>query len=340
MKETESAGSVSCKRRLNRLVAKNITNQLGTVFQTLMRRYWVDGLDSRLPGIVALVFIVLLAQAMAAITWQLVPVPEIAPDLGQTNIARTQVQRPVAHRSQAGEINQWHLFGKLETAQPRPKPTGTVETAPETRLNLKLSGVFASKNPKTARAIIADSTGKEDAYAIGDEIPGGAKLHQIMSDRVILEYRGRYETLKLPISTASTADSAGSRRSRTSTRSRRSSRSARTQLPTTGETSALLKQYRDALINDPQKVMGLVRAQPYQKNGKLYGYRIRPGKDRQLLRKFGLRSGDVVTMVNGVPMNNPIKALEVLRDLSTATQVTVDVERNGSSQSFTFSIDQ
>jgi len=339
MKEAESTGSVSCKRRLNRFVAKNITNRLGTVFQTLMQRYWVDGLDSRLPGIVALVFIVLLMQAVAAITWQLVPVPKLVPDLGQTSIAITQTQRPVAHRSQAGEINQWHLFGKVEKTKPRPKLTESLETAPETRLNLKLSGVFASKNPKTARAIIADSTGKEDAYAIGDEIPGGAKLHQIMPDRVILEYRGRYETLKLPVST-STADSGRSQRSRTSTRSRRSSRSTRTQLPTTGETSALLKEYRNALINDPQKVMGLVRAQPYQKDGKLYGYRIRPGKDRQLLRKFGLRSGDVVTMVNGIPMNNPIKALEVLRDLSTATQVTVEVERNGSSQSFTFSIDQ
>lgn len=319
-------------------MAQNITNQLGTVFQTLMQRYWVDGLDNRLPGIVALVFIVLLAQAMAAITWQLVPVPELAPDVGQTNVAGTQIQRPVAHRSQAGQINQWHLFGKVEQAKPKLNPIATVETVPETRLNLKLSGVFASKNPKIARAIIADSMGKEDSYAIGDEIPGGAKLHQIMSDQVILEYRGRYETLKLPIVSVSTADRGGSRK-RPSARSRRSSRAATTQLPTTGETSALLKQYRDALINDPQKIMGLIRAQPYQKNGRLYGYRIRPGKDRQLLRKFGLRSGDVVTSVNGIPMNNPIKALEVLRDISTATQVTVEVERNGSPQTFTFAID-
>lgn len=320
-------------------MAQNITNQLGTVFQALMQRYWVDGLDSRLPGIVALVFIVLLAQAMAAITWQLVPLPELAPDVGQTGVARTQIQRPVAHRSQAGQINQWHLFGKVEQAKPKLKPIATVETVPETRLNLKLSGVFASKNPKIARAIIADSTGREDSYAIGDEIPGGAKLHQIMSDQVILEYRGRYETLKLPIVSVSTADRGASRK-RPPARPRRSSRAATTQLPTTGETSALLKQYRDALMNDPQKVMGLIRAQPYQKDGKLYGYRIRPGKDRQLLRKFGLRSGDVVTVVNGIPMNNPIKALEVLRDLSTATQVTVEVERNGSPQTFTFAIDQ
>jgi len=37
-------------------------------------------------------------------------------------------------------------------------------------------------------------------------------------------------------------------------------------------------------------------------------------------------------------MNNPVKALEVLRDISTASQLTVDVERNGTPQSFTFQI--
>ena len=38
-------------------------------------------------------------------------------------------------------------------------------------------------------------------------------------------------------------------------------------------------------------------------------------------------------------MNNPIKALEVLRDLSSATQLNVEVERRGVPQSFSFSID-
>jgi general secretion pathway protein C len=84
--------------------------------------------------------------------------------------------------------------------------------------------------------------------------------------------------------------------------------------------------------------MGLVRVQPYSKNGKLEGYRIRPGKDRRLLSKFGLRSGDVVKSVNGVPLDNPIKALEIMKQLSTATSVTVDIERNGSPRSFTFSL--
>jgi general secretion pathway protein C len=106
----------------------------------------------------------------------------------------------------------------------------------------------------------------------------------------------------------------------------------------TPDNSQLLGKYRDALLNDPNSMMGLVNVRPYQKDGRLVGYRIRPGRDRALLRRFGLRSGDIITSVNGVPMNNPVKALEVLRDLSSATQLTVDIQRNGTPQSFTFQI--
>jgi general secretion pathway protein C len=73
--------------------------------------------------------------------------------------------------------------------------------------------------------------------------------------------------------------------------------------------------------------------------GKLKGYKVQPGKDRKLLSKFGLKRGDVVTAVNGVTLDNPIKALEILRDLSTASSVSLDVERKGQMQSFSFQID-
>jgi general secretion pathway protein C len=109
----------------------------------------------------------------------------------------------------------------------------------------------------------------------------------------------------------------------------------------TPDNAALLRQYRDALINQPQSLMNLVNATPVTEkgSGKLKGYRIRPGKDRKLLGRFGLKSGDVVTSVNGVALDNPIKALEIMRDLSTATSVTLDVERNGVTESFAFQVD-
>ncbi len=292
-------------------------------------------MDKRLPIIVTVLAIVLLTHSLASLTWKLVPVPETE---GITSgIARPQIAPTSRSTNQplANKISQWHLFGKYEVQKPKPKPK-LVEDAPETRLNLKLRGVFASEDKSQARAIIADAKGVDDSYAIGDEVPGGAILSDIFADKVILERNGQFETLKLPIEVAPSAVAGTSPRPSTSSRSPSSS------MPpidtATADQSEILRHYRDALLNDPQSVMGAVRVQPYNKNGKLEGYRIRPGKDRQLLNKFGLRSGDIVKSVNGVPLDNPIKALEVLRDLSSASSVTIDVERNGTPRSFTFQV--
>jgi len=70
--------------------------------------------------------------------------------------------------------------------------------APETRLKLTLRGVFASEDSSGGRAIVGDPQGKEENYAVGDPLPGGAKLSEIYPDRIILERNGRFETLRLP----------------------------------------------------------------------------------------------------------------------------------------------
>ncbi len=307
------------------------------------QRFWIDGLDKRLPVIATLAAIVLIAHGTAALTWTLIPIPETP---GAAIIANkiSPARRPPAGAGApqplAAKIGQHHLFGLFEIKKPPPKIEAAA--APETRLNLKLRGVFASQNKELARAIIADARGDDQSYAIGDQVPGGAVLNDVFEDRVILDRNGQLETLKLPVESTpgeipSTA--AITRGIPNPTADMESAPGMPAPIDTaTADTSQILRHYRDALINDPQSVMGLVRVQPYNKDGKLEGYRIRPGNDRQLLTKFGLRSGDIVKSVNGVPMDNPIKALEILRDLSTATSVTVDIERNGTPQSFTFSI--
>jgi general secretion pathway protein C len=310
--------------------------------ENLIRRLWADGLDKRLPVIAALIGIVLIANSFAVLTWQLVPVPDTSSFSRAvvnklTRVASNQSRNEAADQPVAAKIGQFHLFGKFEK-KTAPPPQMEAAAAPETRLNLKLRGVFSSEDKDIARAIIADAKGEDESYAIGDEVPGGAILNDIFEDRVILERNGQLETLKLPMESVPGETTTAMGRATPSPRGIPGRAPAQTIDTATADTSQILRHYRDALINDPQSVMGLVRVQPYNKDGKLEGYRIRPGQDRQLLTKFGLRSGDIVKSVNGVPMDNPIKALEILRDLSTASSVTVDIERNGAPRSFTFQI--
>ena len=305
--------------------------------QQILQRVWIDRLDKRLPGLVTLLVLAMLTHALALLSWKLVPVPAVSESAISTSVG-TALQQSAGNTRNlavAQKIAGWNLFGKVEVKKAEPVPVLNPETAPDTRLNLKLRGVFAATNPRHSRAIIADEKNNEDSYAVGDTLPGGAVLNQVFPDKVILEHNGALETLRLPVDDS---PGAGGSVPINNGRPGRTSFNNALRPSSNGDTSALLRQYRDALLNNPQSVMGLVRATPYVKGGRLQGYRISPGNDRQILTRFGLRSGDVVTSVNGIAMDNPIKALEVLRNLSTASQLTVDVERRGVPQTFTFSI--
>jgi len=313
----------------------------------LTQRFVHAGLDSRLPAMVTVLLIILLAHALAKLTWNLVPVAEVEQAAATEQRQKPRATRTVREQALASKISNFNLFGKHEPKKVVVEPVKPA-VVPETKLNLKLRGVFASKDKNAARAIIADSRGDEDSYRIGASLPGGATLSEIHGDRVILEHNGRFETLRLPVELADTGNdeaNAGDSSARSPSDisppavDRNVNRSNIASLSeSTTDNAQLLGQYRNALLNDPNSVMGLINVRPYQKDGQLVGYRLRPGQDRSLLRRFGLRSGDIVTSVNGVPMNNPVKALEVLRDLSTASQISVDVLRNGAPQSFTFQV--
>jgi general secretion pathway protein C len=287
------------------------------------------GADKRLPMLATLAVILLLAQSLAALTWALLPAPAVE---GLPPAPNPGARRTVAGTPVVANMAQWHLFGEVQKEAPTPLQPAV--DAPDTSLNLKLHGVLASKNPAVARAIISDGKAVEEAYAVNGNLPGGAILREIHADRVILEYRGRLEALRLPKESIEGATDDVMRGSRQPS-------ALPGVAPAGGDTSGLLRQYRDALTNNPASVMDLVRAEPVmdEASGQLKGYRLGPGKDRQLLGRFGLRPGDVVTSVNGVPLDNPIKALEILRDITGASQVSLEVERNGVSQSFAFQID-
>lgn len=289
-----------------------------------------SGLDKRLPVVVLLLLMVLLAQGMAQLTWELLPVQPQEPLLIPTRVADASPSAGKSASAGSAQISQWHLFGDASQVV---APIAKVVDAPDTQLNLKLLGVLASSDPVAARAIIADSKGNEEAYAINASLPGNAVLREIYVDRVILEYRGRMETLRLPKEEQANVEVSPDPVSAAPGRA--------LQQAGTADNAALLREYRDALINNPQSLMNLVNASPVieKDSGQLKGYRIRPGKDKELLGRFGLKSGDVVTGVNGVALNNPIKALEIMRDLSTATSVTLEVERNGVMESFAFHVD-
>jgi general secretion pathway protein C len=66
-------------------------------------------------------------------------------------------------------------------------------------------------------------------------------------------------------------------------------------------------------------------------NGQQRGYRVYPGRNRQQFSKLGLMPGDLVTAINGTPLDDPARGMEILQSINSASEVTVTIERNGQS---------
>ena len=66
--------------------------------------------------------------------------------------------------------------------------------------------------------------------------------------------------------------------------------------------------------------------------GRMVGFRVNPGRNRQQFASLGLRPGDVVTDINGTGMQDPSAGLQVFEALGESTQATVTVRRGGQEQ--------
>ncbi len=69
--------------------------------------------------------------------------------------------------------------------------------------------------------------------------------------------------------------------------------------------------------------------QPVMAAGKFHGFRISGLRDPGFFSGVDLRPGDVVTAVNGMPIERPEQAQSALESLEAARELRVAVERDG-----------
>ncbi len=82
-------------------------------------------------------------------------------------------------------------------------------------------------------------------------------------------------------------------------------------------------------MKNVNKLFKKVRITPYFEKGSLVGYRVGYLNSASLLRKIGLRRGDVILGVNGEPIVDLIKIREMFDQLPYLTSINVDLLRDG-----------
>lgn len=252
--------------------------------------------------------LLMLAFEFAQVSWQLIErtMPQVsgAPQTLSTSVAAGSVSPPLG-----AIISARHLFGESKNA-------AASSALPMSNVSMILKGVFASGGGRGS-AIIDDGT-RQSYYIIGDVV-GAAVLRKVYRDHVVLERGGRFEVLPMPKNelppppSAALAEMAGAGPANYNT-------------PDNGR---LLKQYQSALHNEPQSLIGLLATTPVTENGRAVGVRLGAGQDPMLLTRFGLQSGDVVTSLNGAPLDGQKSGMDVLKGLATAQSLSVSLLRNG-----------
>jgi general secretion pathway protein C len=267
----------------------------------------------------------LLAHGPRIATWTLavllaVQAAVIVTGLGSTSRSRaagtgTLVAVP-RHMVDVSTIVNAHVFG----AAPQAAGQGDPRDAPATTMPLMLTGIMAGDDPQYGLAILGQNAQSTKVYAVGDNVPGGAKLHSVFSDRVVIDRGGHLETLVLPRQAA-----AGT------------ALPSATALPTE---SPVADRMRKLITEQPSILADVMRPQPVYANGKQTGYRVYPGRNRQAFLRLGLRPGDLVTAINGTALDDPDRGQQIFNTLGATSEAHVTVQRNGQQQDVVLNLGQ
>jgi general secretion pathway protein C len=270
-------------------------------------------LIARAPQIITLVLAVLLAAQAALILVALA---------GKKPVVTAPTASPPSARSPAYDaiaIGNAHLFGVAAT----PTASGDAANAPSTTMNLVLAGLLAADDPKTGYAIIGENAAGAKVVSVGEEIPGGARLHSVYADRAVIERAGVLESVYLPQGIGSGGPLI-----------------APPPTPVAQQPSELLDRMRRIVADQPGALAQVMRPQPVYRGGKLQGVRVYPGTNRQAFSRLGLRPGDMVTAINGTPLDGNQRFEEIFNTLGSATDARVTVTRNGQPQDLTLNLTQ
>ena len=269
-------------------------------------------MNARLALGVNLLLISLIAYAAANMSWQLV---SRFTQREQAVAINQVVTKPETHTS-LSTVPSFHVFGE---ADKEPVAIDQPIDAPETRLQLELTGLFASTDPEKSLAIISQKNGKDEAYRIGDTLPGNATLHEIYADRVILRRLGKLETLRLK----EPAEKIEIGRTSTATATDGSE--------DTPHTSPMLKDMQEMYKTDPQQLFSQLRITPVTEDGKIIGYRF-SHNNRDFMKQIGLTTEDIITAVNGIPVTDSGKLFAMMKDADQLGELNLTILRDGQTQ--------
>jgi general secretion pathway protein C len=229
------------------------------------------------------------------------------------------------------------------------------EELEETKLPLRLLGTAAAMPAELSWAAVEDETERR-TYVVGikDSIRS-AVVERIERRRIVLREGGDLRELVLDEEEPGTSPARVARATAPRARTARTNARARALARANPRTRAtapepvrevgkdqfeVQRDDVDDMLQNPATLFSQARILPKYEAGQMVGLQVNAIKPGSLFEDIGIQSGDVITKLNGITINDPQESAEILAEFSEAESFTVDVERSdGSSDTLEFSFE-
>lgn len=266
-----------------------------------------------------------------------VPIPApIAPNPAAIVLPKKEFSKPQLNRIYNNDLFDTYIQPSKPTVAPLEKPqlpqppqpkqyTPTSKPAPTFLEPLKiiLKGVIWQGNEEDSRAIVADQTGKQKVYRVGDKIEDSYVLHIFERKMILLRSNGQQEVLYV------NQDEALRDREKEALRKQDYTNIIQ---PINGTTYQIDPEQFTQVIHNLGQLIDVLHLSTVYKNGQPVGVRLGAFDNGTLGSALGLKENDVILTINNIDatdIKNRLAIYQSIIEHKDDSPITVSILRNG-----------
>lgn len=245
-------------------------------------------------------------------------------------VNRPHTKRPLS-LSYYNTIKTRDIFNSSQNVK-APEDNVNVDSLKETELKLKLWGTVTGEKEK-AYAVIGETTRskEQELYRIGDTIQNtSATVKMILREKVVLSINDEDQVLVMEEAKSGRKDAADARGPALSNLSDME--------PGSTQNISLQRADIEESLQNINQLMGQIKVRPHFTNGQPDGLALSSIRRNSIFSQMGLKNGDVITGVDGNPIESVDDALKFYENISSASALSLQVKRRGKMQTIDYNI--
>jgi general secretion pathway protein C len=212
-------------------------------------------------------------------------------------------------------------------------PVAAAAAADKSPLKARLIGTITGPRDRSLALVEDETTRTAEFYKIGEMFMTQATVLVIERNRIVISRAGNQEVLAIYEEEISPLTSTSSSLPPPTLPSGNGPVEVRKVAENRFEINRLAFE---EVTKNLGTIMTQARIVPHFIEGKIAGYKIFAIKPDSIYTDLGMVNGDVLQKVNGVEIESPEKALQIISQLKTETDFQIDVVRNGKPMTFSY----